>query len=550
MEKQIFINEMTCNFNLRDPKAKKPTNVYFVVYINGKQMKFSTGVKIYPEQWNKKKQEAFISYRLSELDNQNNTIVNAKITAMKKDFTDYKDYLCEHPNELVYIIPLLKQFIYKDNMEKKPEISATAAMQQIITDRAGTDSTKYQHTSNLNKFERFLHENNIDNIFQNMNLKTINDYQIFLFKTKTSVTTIKNIIKGTLFPILRKADKNINIPFKWNESNLDSFELIKDSSNNNVKESKQIALTEEQVMQIHNFEVNKKTLNGIYKNEITDEQINKYQEIKDMFVLQCFVGQRISDIQKFFNGDNIIDIENNTISIKQKKRGARAFIPILPIAQELLEKYKGKTLYYYKERNSRVNTYLRLLLKQIGFYEESLFEEEGKIITKPLYELIHTHTARHTFVTIMCRRNVPKDMVILATGHEDTKMIDEVYSHLTHKDKSQKVATAFDKAFNPVKVEASAENINADKILELINKGIAEALKPMNKDIQEIKEVTDHIKANKETIKKENVDLITGMVASLLMDDVPFSTINNMLDTTGLLYSTSHIKTGVYYPIK
>ena len=57
MEKQTFIQEMSCNFNLREPKAHKPTNIYFVVCIEGKQIKFSTGVKVYPEQWNKKKQE-------------------------------------------------------------------------------------------------------------------------------------------------------------------------------------------------------------------------------------------------------------------------------------------------------------------------------------------------------------------------------------------------------------------------------------------------------------------------------------------------------------
>ena len=73
----------------------------------------------------------------------------------------------------------------------------------------------------------------------------------------------------------------------------------------------------------------------------------------------------------------------------------------------------------------------------------------------------------------MCRKDIPKETVILATGHDDTKMIDEVYSHLTHKDKSKKVAVAFEKAFNPKTPEASTESINADKILELIDKGIA-----------------------------------------------------------------------------
>lgn len=550
MEKQTFINEMTCNFNLREPKAKKPTNIYFIVCIEGKQIKFSTGVKIYPEQWNKKKQEAFISYRLSELDNQNNTIVNAKITSMKKDFMDYKDYLCENPHKLDSRVLLLKQYIYKDYMNKKRNVSAIAAMKQIVIARDGTDSTKAQHTSNLNRFEKYLNENSIADDFKNMNLKTINNYQQYMLDKGTKPVTIGNIIKGTIFPILRKADKNLDIPFKWHESNLDSFELVKDKSNKELANNKKVALTEEQVMQIYNFEITKENIKGIYKTEVQASQLDRYQEIRDMFVFQCLVGQRISDLPKFFNGENMMDEENNTISIIQQKTGTRAYIPLLPIAKELLNKYNGQTLKYYTGQDASTNFYLRKLLKQIGFKEEVTYEENGKLVTEPLYELIHTHTARHTFVTIMCRRNVPKDMVILTTGHEDTKMIDEVYSHLTHKDKAQKVAAVFDKAFNPEKVEASTENINADKILELINKGIAEGLKSMNKDIQEIKEVTDHIKANKATIKEENIDLITGMVVSLLQDDMPLFAINNMLDTTGLLYSSTHVMTGNYYSVK
>lgn len=80
MEKQTFANEMTCHFNLREPRSQRPTNIYCIICVDGKQMKFPTGVKIYPEQWNKKKQEAFISFRLTELDNRNNRIVNEKIS--------------------------------------------------------------------------------------------------------------------------------------------------------------------------------------------------------------------------------------------------------------------------------------------------------------------------------------------------------------------------------------------------------------------------------------------------------------------------------------
>ena len=34
MAGQIFINEVRCNFNLREPKADKPTNIYLVASIS------------------------------------------------------------------------------------------------------------------------------------------------------------------------------------------------------------------------------------------------------------------------------------------------------------------------------------------------------------------------------------------------------------------------------------------------------------------------------------------------------------------------------------
>ena len=68
MEQQIFINEIQTSFVLRQPKSTKPTNIYLVCRIQGKQVKLATGVKVYPEHWNTKKQEAYISVSLTELD--------------------------------------------------------------------------------------------------------------------------------------------------------------------------------------------------------------------------------------------------------------------------------------------------------------------------------------------------------------------------------------------------------------------------------------------------------------------------------------------------
>lgn len=453
MERQIFINEMQARFNLRKPRSEKPTNLYLVCRINNKQVKRSTGVKIYPDHWNEKRQEAYISVRLSEIDNINNTIVNKKITKLKEYFIEFKHYLCMHPDEIGESMKLLKQHIYKDRMKKELQKPATFIMKQIIEAKTCAESSKKQYRSNIDKFERFLKENEIPNTWESMNLDTINRYQKQIIKENPlhPHNTLRNIIKGTIFNLLGIADKRLDIPFKWSDSNLNSFEFVKDKSNKELADNKKVSLTEEQ-------------LNKFYKHIITgtERQIKKYTEIRDLFILQCLVGQRIGDMQKFFNGDNEMDEEAGTISIIQQKTKARAIIPLLPLAKEIISKYENKELLYYKERKSIVNEALKEVAEQAGLDEPITYVENGIKQTQPLYKLLHTHTARHTFITILCRKGIPKETVIIATGHEDTKMIDKVYSHLNSKDKAKKVSNAFKSLnngiFNMGKMETNSLN--------------------------------------------------------------------------------------------
>ena len=441
MNAQFFINEIGCNFNLRKPKSEKPTNVYFVARVRNKQIKLSTGVRVYPDQWNVKKQEAYISCRLTELDNENNTIVNEKIGKLKLYFSEYKQYLCDHPEEIERrAIVLLKQYIYKDTMKKKTEKPATFIMKQIVEEKDIVDSSKNQYRFNIDKFKRFLDENSIPDTWESMNLETFTRYQQFLLedgkednKKGKKASSLKNIM-STFFAILRKASKRIDIPFKWEESNLESFELVKDKSNKELARNKEVALTEEQIKQLYG-----------HQPSGTEKQVEKNTEIRDLFVLQCLVGQRVSDMQKFFNGDNERDEENGTISIIQQKTGARAIIPLVPLAEEIIDKYSGKEIKYYKEKRRGLNDELRVIAKEAGLNEPITYEEDGVKYTKLLYELLHTHSARHTFSTIMCRRGVPREDIIIATGHENTQMLDKIYAHLTAKDKSRKVTSAFKK---------------------------------------------------------------------------------------------------------
>ena len=453
MGRQIFINQMQCNFNLRQPKANKPTNLYLVVYLNNKQVKLSTGVKVYPEHWNIRKQQAYVNARLSILDNNNNTIANDRLSELKDMFLEFKHYLCEHPTDIDNSITILRTRIYKNTMATEiKEKAATVVMKEAIDAKQAASSTKEQQKLNVGKFARYLKEKNISVTWLSMNLNTFEGYQKYLVDNGRGSVTIRNIIQNTLFPLLKKVSKRVDIPFTWHDSNLNCFEFVKDESNKELANNKKVTLTEEQLKQLYDYPVTG-----------TEIQMRKRTEIRDLFVLQCLVGQRVGDMQKFFNGDNERDEEEDTISIIQQKTKARAIIPLTPLAKEIIAKYQNTELKYYKPSNSNLNAELRIIAEEAGLNTPVTFgDKDGKQV-KPLHELIHTHTARHTFITIMCRRDIPKETIIIATGHEDTKMIDKVYSHLSNKDKAQKVSTAFKKKldgdiFNMGKVETYSPN--------------------------------------------------------------------------------------------
>ena len=453
MGRQIFINQMQCNFNLRQPKANKPTNIYLVVYLNNKQVKLSTGVKVYPEHWNIRKQQAYVNARLSKLDNNNNTIANDRLSELKDMFLEFKHYLCEHPTDIENSITILRTRIYKNTMTTEiKKKSATTVMKEIIDAKQAASSTKEQQKLNVGKFERYLKENNISDTWESMNLNTFEGYQKYLVDNGRGSVTIRNIIQNTLFPLLKKVSKRMDIPFMWHNSNLESFESVKDESNKELASNKKVTLTEEQLKQLYDYPITG-----------TELQVRKRTEIRDLFVLQCLVGQRVGDMQKFFNGDNEKDEEEDTISIIQQKTKARAIIPLTPLAKEIISKYQNTELKYYKPSNSNLHAELRIIAEEAGLNIPITFEDKDGKQVKPLFELVHTHTARHTFITIMCRRDIPKETIIIATGHEDTKMIDKVYSHLSNKDKAQKVSTAFKKKldgdiFSMGKVETNSLN--------------------------------------------------------------------------------------------
>ena len=99
MVESLDASQMSLNFNLREPKGNKCTNVYAVVKFGKTQLKFSLGCKVNSWQWDKKKQCPIVNDKMSDEEIKNNINVMNVISSFKFGYLDYFSYLCRNSIE-------------------------------------------------------------------------------------------------------------------------------------------------------------------------------------------------------------------------------------------------------------------------------------------------------------------------------------------------------------------------------------------------------------------------------------------------------------------
>ena len=147
------------------------------------------------------------------------------------------------------------------------------------------------------------------------------------------------------------------------------------------------------------------------------------------------------------------------ISFIVQKTIEQATLHLFPVVKEILERYKQTGFKHIdlltederivKKNEAKLNRTIKQVCEKAGLDSDINYVEQiGGNITKKrkkLFELIHTQTARHTFITLMCRLGIPKEDVIIATAHTDTTMIDDVYLHETVNDKGTRLINSLKK---------------------------------------------------------------------------------------------------------
>jgi integrase len=154
----------------------------------------------------------------------------------------------------------------------------------------------------------------------------------------------------------------------------------------------------------------KSEVEAIYKKEFT---IKRLDYVRDVFIFCCYTGLAYIDV-KLLVDDNIIRGIDGASWIKtnRKKTKTLSHIPVLPVAQEILNKYKDNPVMINSGRllpvlsNQKVNAYLKEIGDVCGVKTE-----------------LTSHIARHTFATTIALSNgLPVETLSKIMGHKSLNM--------------------------------------------------------------------------------------------------------------------------------
>jgi site-specific recombinase XerD len=136
--------------------------------------------------------------------------------------------------------------------------------------------------------------------------------------------------------------------------------------------------------------------------------IPRLEEVRDVFIFCCYTGFAFSDIFQFEQNAVTIGLDGEYwLSTNRQKTGTKESVPLLPVALEIIAKYKNHPYCVSENKllpvnsNQRYNSYLKELADICNI---------NKHLT--------SHIARHTFATTVTLANgVPIETVSSMLGH-------------------------------------------------------------------------------------------------------------------------------------
>lgn len=158
---------------------------------------------------------------------------------------------------------------------------------------------------------------------------------------------------------------------------------------------------------------------------VIPEEKQYLERVRDVFLFCCFTGLRYSDVYNMKRSD----IKGDHIEVVTIKTFDNLIIELNKHSKTILDKYKDVQFKNDKALPVVSNQKMNDFLKELGELAEInepvrqvIFKGNKRLdIIQPKYELLSTHTGRRTFICNAIALEIPPNVIMKWTGHNDYK---------------------------------------------------------------------------------------------------------------------------------
>ena len=360
---------------------KEEHPIYCRLTVQGKSSEFSTQIWVLDEKWNPKSARVLGAKEAAKSANYSLDTIRVNLLNVRADlFSRGKEITAKNvvnlhlgKSDKKYTLLEIHEYYNEQHVKK-------------LVGRDYAQGTYERYKTSLDHIKKFIsYKYKISDInLSDLNYSFATDYEYYL-------KIVRSCSHNTTFKYIKnlKAIINFAIRQEWISSNpLDRYTAKLDKIEKEFLTEKELNLIETKVF---------------------DNQ--RLNEVRDVFVFCCYTGLSYSDSVKLSNCNIVNGISGGKqINIKRTKTDVNAKIPLLLKAQEIIDKYQNNEYCIYNDillpikSNQKQNAYLKEIADLCG-------------CTKKLT----THTARHTFATLMLTKGASIEAVSSMLGHTNIK---------------------------------------------------------------------------------------------------------------------------------
>lgn len=377
-----------------NPKGEAP--IYCKITLEKKKQQFSTGIYILPEQWDKDSQRAKGMSDEIQLSNRRLQEIYSQFIRLEKQLYDEGE-------------PLNLNSIYNRYRGKEVQQTLFLLYKERLAIMSNLEGKEYT-LSTIKKFkEVFTHVESFvrhhygldDLLLKQVNFSFVKAFEEYLLERGLKPITINKIIQ--------RLKQITNYAFRCNLMLIDPFVNYKP-----LKEKKELVfLTAEELEKLESY----------------DFANHKLGKVKDLYLFSVYSGLAYHEVCALRKQHLMKGFDGKTwIKMTRHKTGREFFVPLLPQAEAILEKYKDQ-IEEQEEcllpviSNAKINTFLKEIAAIVGIEKN----------------LTH-HTARKTFAsTILLYNDVPMEIVSVLLGHANISITQKSYAQVVNKSISKHI---------------------------------------------------------------------------------------------------------------